>query len=53
MEGRIRFTDIARLIDEALTHHTRIEKIEDEQIIWEVHRWAMHYVMERLRRSID
>ena len=53
MERRIRFTDIARLIDEALTHHTRIEKIEDEQIIWEVHRWAMHYVMERLRRSID
>src|SRR5271157_927735 len=53
MEGRIRFTDIARLIDEALTRHTRIEKIEDEQIIWEVHRWAMHYVMQRLRRSID
>ena len=53
MEGRIRFTDIARLIDEALTRHTRIPKIEDEQIIWEVHRWAMHYVMERLRRSID
>jgi 1-deoxy-D-xylulose-5-phosphate reductoisomerase len=53
MEGRIRFTDIARLIDEALTRHTRIRKIEDEQIIWEVHRWAMHYVMERLRRSID
>ncbi len=53
MEGRIRFTDIARLIGEALAHHTRIPKIEDEQIIWEVHRWAMHYVMERLRRSID
>jgi 1-deoxy-D-xylulose-5-phosphate reductoisomerase len=53
MEGRIRFTDIARLIDEALTHHTRVPKIEDEDIIWEVHRWAMHYVMERLRRSID
>ena len=53
MEGRIRFTDIARLVDEALTRHTRIEKIEDEQIIWEVHRWAMHYVMQRLRRSID
>ena len=53
MEGRIRFTDIARLIDEALAHHTRIPKIEDEHIIWEVHRWAMHYVMERLRRSLD
>jgi 1-deoxy-D-xylulose-5-phosphate reductoisomerase len=53
MEGRIGFTDIARLIDEAMTHHTRIPKIEDEQAIWEVHRWAMHYVMERLRRSID
>ena len=53
MEGRIRFTDIPRLIDEALAHHTRIPKIEDEHIIWEVHRWAMHYIMERLRRSID
>ena len=53
MEGRIGFTDIARLIDEAMTRHMRILKIEDEQTIWEVHRWAMHYVMERLRRSID
>jgi len=53
MEGRVRFTDIARLIDEALTYHTPIGEIEDEQIIWEVHRWAMYYVMERLRRSID
>ena len=53
MEGRIRFTDIARLVDEALTHHTRVPKIEDEHIIWDIHRWAMHYVMERLRRSID
>jgi 1-deoxy-D-xylulose-5-phosphate reductoisomerase len=53
MEGRIRFTDIARLIDEALTHHARVPTIEEEQAIWEVHRWAMHYVMERLRRSID
>ena len=53
MEGRIGFTDIARLIDEALTHHTHIPEIEDEHIIWEVHRWAMHHVMERLRRSID
>lgn len=53
MEGRIRFTDIARLIDEALTHHARVPKIEEEHAIWEVHRWAMHYVMERLRRSID
>jgi 1-deoxy-D-xylulose-5-phosphate reductoisomerase len=53
MGGRIRFTDIARLIDEALTHHARAPKIEEEHAIWEVHRWAMHYVMERLRRSID
>jgi 1-deoxy-D-xylulose-5-phosphate reductoisomerase len=53
MEGRIRFTDISRLISEALAHHTRIAKIEDEHIIWEVHRWALHYVMEQLRKSID
>ncbi len=53
MEGRIRFTHIARLIEEALAHHARIPKIEDEDIIREVHRWAMQYVTERLRRSID
>ncbi|HVN24799.1 MAG TPA: 1-deoxy-D-xylulose-5-phosphate reductoisomerase [Syntrophorhabdales bacterium] len=53
MEGRIGFTDISRLIDEALTHHTRIPIIKDEHTIWEVHRWALHYVMERLRRSSD
>ena len=53
MEGRIGFTDIARLIGEALADHTRIAKIEDEHIIWEVHRWAMQYVMERLRRLDD
>ncbi len=53
MEGRIKFTDIARLIDEALTHHTRVPEIDNEHVIWEVHRWALHYVMERLRRSID
>lgn len=49
MEGRITFTDISRLIDEALTNHEPISIIEDIDTIWEVHRWTKRYVESRLR----
>jgi 1-deoxy-D-xylulose-5-phosphate reductoisomerase len=49
LEGRITFTDISRLIDEALTNHTPVPIIEDIDTIWEVHEWTKRYVESRLK----
>ena len=50
LEGRIGFMDIAPLIEEALANHPAAPVIEDVETIWEIHKWAGHYVKERLRR---
>lgn len=49
LEGRIGFTDISRLIDEALTDHTCIPIIEDIDTVWNVHQWTEQYVTSRLK----
>lgn len=49
MEGRIGFTDISRLIEEALTNHAPIPIIEDIETVWEVHEWTKKYVESRLK----
>jgi 1-deoxy-D-xylulose-5-phosphate reductoisomerase len=50
LEGRIGFTEIPLLIEEALANHPPAPVIEDIETIWEIHRWAGQYVKERLRR---
>lgn len=49
LERRIGFTDISRLIDEALTNHTCIPIIEDIDTVWNVHQWTEQYVTSRLK----
>lgn len=49
LERRVGFTDISRLIDEALTNHPRIPVIEDIDTVWEVHEWTKQYVKSRLK----
>lgn len=49
LEGKITFTDISRLIEDALTHHTLIPVVEDTDTIWEVHDWTKRYVESRLK----
>ncbi|MBP1732313.1 MAG: 1-deoxy-D-xylulose 5-phosphate reductoisomerase [Deltaproteobacteria bacterium] len=51
MEGRIRFTDIPRLMEEALNRHAAVPKIEDVEEIVNIHHWTVRYVEGRLRRS--
>jgi 1-deoxy-D-xylulose-5-phosphate reductoisomerase len=50
LEGRIGFTDIPRLVEEALSHHPVAKAIEDLDTIWEIHGWAKTYLEEHLRR---
>jgi 1-deoxy-D-xylulose-5-phosphate reductoisomerase len=50
MEGRIRFTDIPRLMEEALNRHAAVPKIEDVEEIVNIHQWTVRYVEGRLRR---
>lgn len=50
-EGRIRFIDIPRLIEEALNGHAAVPKIEDVEEIANIHQWTVRYVEGRLRRS--
>jgi 1-deoxy-D-xylulose-5-phosphate reductoisomerase len=49
LERRIGFTDISRLIDEALTNHTCIPIIQDIDTVWGVHQWTEQYVTSRLK----
>lgn len=49
LEGRITFTDISRLISEALTEHRPIPVIDDIETIWDVHEWTKRYVESRLK----
>lgn len=51
MEGRIRFIDIPRLMEEALRRHTPVPIIEDVDEIVNIHEWTVRYVEGRLRRS--
>ena len=50
LEGRIGFTDIPRLVEEALGSHPFVKEIDDLDTIWEIHGWAADYLEGRLRR---
>ena len=51
LEGKIGFTDIPRLVEDALGSHPCVKEINDLDAIWETHRWAANFVDGRLRRS--
>ena len=50
LEGKIGFTDVPRLVEEALGNHPFVKEINDLDTIWEIHRWAAGYLEGRLRR---
>jgi 1-deoxy-D-xylulose-5-phosphate reductoisomerase len=50
LEGRIGFTDIPKLVEEALGHHPCVKEIDDVKTIWEIHGWAKAYLEDHLRR---
>jgi len=50
LEGKIGFTDVPRLVEEALGNHPFVKEINDLATIWEIHRWAADYLEGRLRR---
>ena len=50
LEGKIGFTDVPRLVEEALGAHLFVKEIHDLDTIWEIHRWAEDYLEDSLRR---
>jgi len=49
IEGRIRFTDIPVLVEDALEHHPKQAEVEDVATIWEIHRWATTYTENKFK----
>jgi 1-deoxy-D-xylulose-5-phosphate reductoisomerase len=52
-EGRIAFTSIPDLVEEALQRHTVVKEVDSLEGIWEIHHAAREFVEGRLRRSND
>ncbi len=50
LDGRIAFTDIPRLVEEALARQPGTKEIDDLETIWEIHGWAKRYCEDQLRR---
>jgi 1-deoxy-D-xylulose-5-phosphate reductoisomerase len=53
VEGKIRFTDIPVIIEEALTHHPVEPVIEAIGTIWEIHKWAIDYTEKKIGEFYD
>jgi 1-deoxy-D-xylulose-5-phosphate reductoisomerase len=51
LEGRIPFTSIPELAEEALTRHAVVREIQGIETVLEVHGWARDFVEGRLRRK--
>jgi 1-deoxy-D-xylulose-5-phosphate reductoisomerase len=52
IEGKIRFTDIPRIADDALEHHPRQSIIENIDTVWEIHRWTKTYAEDKLKQLL-
>jgi 1-deoxy-D-xylulose-5-phosphate reductoisomerase len=50
LAGKISFTSIAHIVEEAILHHPLIKEIEEVEKIREVHDWTTAFVEDRLRR---
>ncbi len=49
MDGKIDFTDIPVVIEEALNHHPVVPVIDTVETIWEIHEWAKDYTERKIR----
>jgi 1-deoxy-D-xylulose-5-phosphate reductoisomerase len=52
IEGKIRFTDIPHIANEALEHHSRQSIIESIETVWEIHRWTKAYAEDKLKQLL-
>jgi 1-deoxy-D-xylulose-5-phosphate reductoisomerase len=50
IEGRIPFTSIPELVEEALTRHVLVKEVDGLEGIWEIHDWAKTFAEGCLRR---
>jgi 1-deoxy-D-xylulose-5-phosphate reductoisomerase len=50
LEGRIGFTDIPALVEEALGCHPGAKEVNDLETVLEIHDWAKAYTKDHLRR---
>jgi 1-deoxy-D-xylulose-5-phosphate reductoisomerase len=50
IEGKIRFTGIPALVEDALEHHAKQAVIDDIGTIWEVHQWATTYTENKIKK---
>ena len=51
LDGRIGFTDIPRLVGEALARHPSAREIEDLDTVWEIQGWAQAFMKALLRED--
>ena len=51
LDGRIGFTDIPRLVGEALARHPSVKEIEDLDTVWEIQGWAQAFMKALLRED--
>ncbi len=50
LEGRIGFTEIPRLVEQALSCQSFVKEIDDLDTVWEIHGLAKAYLEDHLRR---
>lgn len=50
VEGKIRFTDMPVIIEEALENHPLIPVIDNVDVVWDIHKWAKKYAEKQLRK---
>jgi 1-deoxy-D-xylulose-5-phosphate reductoisomerase len=50
MDGKIRFSTIPVLIEEAIERHPRTPVIDSIEAVWEIHEWAIAYTERQLRK---
>lgn len=50
IKGKIQFTDIFRIVEEALKHHPRQRVVEDLETVWDIHGWTKTYSQRQLTK---
>ncbi len=51
LDGKIGFTDIPRLVEEALARHPSVREIDDLDTIWEIQGWTQGYMETLLKED--
>jgi 1-deoxy-D-xylulose-5-phosphate reductoisomerase len=52
IEGKIRFTDIPHIVEDALEHHPRQPVIESMDTVWDTHQWTKTYTEDKLKQLL-